>query len=49
MNDELSTHQAEMDERNATVLVSVNGKLVRRDKAVISVFDRGLADQEIEK
>lgn len=41
MNDELSTHQAEMDERNATVLVSVNGKLAQRDQAVVSVFDSG--------
>ena len=41
MNDEISTHQAEMDERNATVLISVNGRLARRDEAVVSVFDSG--------
>lgn len=41
MNDELSTHQAEMDERNTSVLVSVNGKLAQRDQAVVSVFDSG--------
>jgi len=41
MNDEVSTHQAEDDERNASVLISVNGELVARDKAVVSVFDSG--------
>ena len=41
MNDEVSTHQAEVDERNASVLISVNGKMVIRDQAVVSVFDSG--------
>ncbi len=41
MNDEISTHQAEQDERNTSVLVSVNGQLVKRDQAVVSVFDSG--------
>lgn len=41
MVNDISTHQAEMDERNASVLVSVNGHLVPRDQAVVSVFDSG--------
>ncbi|MDH5630535.1 MAG: aminotransferase class IV [Gammaproteobacteria bacterium] len=41
MTDEISTHQAEHDERNDKILISVNGKLVERDKAVVSVFDSG--------
>ena len=41
MNDEMTTHQAEEDERNDSVLISVNGNLVERDKAVVSVFDSG--------
>jgi len=41
MNDEISTHQAEDDERNGKVLISVNGELVPREKAVVSVFDSG--------
>ncbi len=41
MNDEIITHQAESDERNSAILISVNGKLVSRDQAVVSVFDSG--------
>jgi len=35
------THEYADDPRNADVLISVNGELVPRDKAVISVFDSG--------
>lgn len=35
------THDAVPDSRNDDILVSVNGKLVRRDEATISVFDSG--------
>ena len=35
------THDALPDDRNADILVSVNGKLVPRDEATISVFDSG--------
>lgn len=35
------THDAVPDSRNEDILVSVNGKLVRRDEATISVFDSG--------
>jgi branched-chain amino acid aminotransferase len=41
MSDDISTHQAEEDQRNNSVLLSVNGQLVTRDKAVVSVFDSG--------
>ena len=36
-----NTHQSEEDIRNETVLIYVNGDLVRRDKAVVSVYDSG--------
>ncbi len=36
-----STHQAVPDRRNAAVLVSVNGELVPRHEAKVSVFDSG--------
>ena len=35
------THNAVPDERNASVLIYVNGELVPRDQAKISVFDSG--------
>lgn len=35
------THEYLDDARNADILVSVNGELVRRDKATVSVFDSG--------
>ncbi|MCP3674729.1 MAG: aminotransferase class IV [Gammaproteobacteria bacterium] len=41
MNNEMTTHQAEEDKRNASVLISVNGEMVARDQAVVSVFDSG--------
>lgn len=36
-----STHDAEADARNDTILIYVNGKLVPKDQAVISVYDSG--------
>ncbi|MDX2158097.1 MAG: aminotransferase class IV [Hyphomicrobiaceae bacterium] len=36
-----STHEYVDDPRNATILISVNGKLVPRPEAVVSVFDSG--------
>ena len=36
-----STHAYEDDPRNADIMISVNGELVPRDKAVVSVFDSG--------
>ncbi|MDC0303626.1 aminotransferase class IV [Flavobacteriales bacterium] len=35
------THNAEKDPRNETIKISVNGELLVRDKAKISVFDSG--------
>ena len=35
------THDFAADPRNATILINVNGQLVPRDRAVVSVFDSG--------
>ncbi|MCJ7724899.1 MAG: aminotransferase class IV, partial [Acidimicrobiia bacterium] len=35
------THQSVPDERNAGVLVYINGAFVPRDRATVSVFDSG--------
>lgn len=35
------THDYDVDSRNASVLINVNGALMPRDKAVVSVFDSG--------
>lgn len=39
--DEASTHDADADPRNDTLLIYVNGKIVPRDEAVVSVYDSG--------
>lgn len=39
--DELSTHDTEEDERNQRILIYVNGELVPRDQAKVSVYDSG--------
>lgn len=36
-----STHDAEADDRNANILIHVNGQLVPKDQAVVSVYDSG--------
>ncbi|MBC8037379.1 MAG: aminotransferase class IV [Rhizobiales bacterium] len=36
-----SLHESQVDPRNADILISVNGSLFPRDKAVVSVFDSG--------
>jgi len=41
MTDHVSTHQAEEDARNADILIYVNGQLVPRRDAVVSVYDSG--------
>ncbi len=41
MNTEKSTHQAEEDERNASVMIYIDGNLFPREKALVSVFDSG--------
>jgi branched-chain amino acid aminotransferase len=41
MTDEITTHQAEDDARNENILIYVNGQIVPRDQAVVSVYDSG--------
>ncbi|MCP4274012.1 MAG: D-amino acid aminotransferase [Gammaproteobacteria bacterium] len=41
MNTEQSTHQAEEDERNASVVIYIDGNFFPREKAAVSVFDSG--------
>ncbi len=41
MTDETFTHAAEDDARNAEILLWVNGRLVPRAEAVVSVYDSG--------
>ncbi|MFV2034769.1 MAG: D-amino acid aminotransferase [Halocynthiibacter sp.] len=41
MNDPLTTHQSEDDARNEAVLIYVNGRIVPRAEATVSVYDSG--------
>ena len=41
MTDQLTTHQADDDTRNASILIYVDGKLVPKSEARISVYDSG--------
>jgi branched-chain amino acid aminotransferase len=41
MTDNVSTHQAEDDARNEAILIYVNGKIVPKAQAMISVYDSG--------
>ena len=41
MHDSHSTHDGQLDERNDNVLIYVNGEIVPRNEAKISVFDSG--------
>ncbi|MEJ2633618.1 MAG: D-amino acid aminotransferase [Acidihalobacter sp.] len=41
MNDHVTTHQAEEDARNENVLIHVNGRIVPKAEAVVSVYDSG--------
>ncbi|TNC74289.1 D-amino acid aminotransferase [Rubellimicrobium roseum] len=40
-DDHISTHQAEDDARNEQILIWVNGRLLPRAQAVVSVYDSG--------
>lgn len=40
-NQEISTHDAENDERNQSILIYVNGELRPREQATVSVYDSG--------
>lgn len=41
MSDHVTTHQAEDDARNESILIYVNGKIVPKSEAVVSVYDSG--------
>ncbi|QXT41174.1 aminotransferase class IV [Gymnodinialimonas ceratoperidinii] len=41
MNDTLTTHDALEDPRNADIKIYVNGEIVHRDEAKVSVYDSG--------
>ncbi|MGL6211810.1 MAG: D-amino acid aminotransferase [Paracoccaceae bacterium] len=41
MTDHVSTHQAEEDARNEAILIWVNGAIVPKAEAVVSVYDSG--------
>jgi len=41
MNDAKTTHDSEHDPRNDDLLIYVNGELVHKDQAVVSVYDSG--------
>tara|TARA_B110000114_G_C15014190_1_gene366103 strand:+ start:123 stop:1031 length:909 start_codon:yes stop_codon:yes gene_type:complete len=41
MTINVSTHQAAEDERNNNILIYVNGKIVPKNEAVVSVYDSG--------
>lgn len=41
LSDTLTTHSAEHDTRNDNLLIHVNGALVPKDQAVVSVYDSG--------
>lgn len=41
MTDTVTTHQAEDDLRNESILIYVDGRIVPRAEAVVSVYDSG--------
>ena len=41
MNDHVTTHQASDDARNESIRIYVNGEIVPRDQAKVSVYDSG--------
>jgi len=41
MTDNVSTHQAEEDARNQAILIHVNGQIVPKAQAMVSVYDSG--------
>ncbi len=41
MTDHVSTHQAEEDARNEAILIWVNGRIVPKAQAMVSVYDSG--------
>lgn len=41
MSDKMSTHQSEEDARNDSILIYVDGRIVPKAEAVVSVYDSG--------
>ena len=41
MSDHQTTHQAEEDARNDAILIWLNGQLVPKAQALVSVYDSG--------
>lgn len=41
MTDNVTTHQAEEDARNEAILIYLNGKIVPKNEALVSVYDSG--------
>jgi branched-chain amino acid aminotransferase len=41
MNEQVTTHQAEEDARNEAILIYVNGRIVPKAQATVSVYDSG--------
>lgn len=41
MDDHVTTHQAADDQRNETIKIYVNGQIVPREQAMVSVYDSG--------
>lgn len=41
MTDKMTTHQAQEDERNEGILIYLNGQIVPKSQAVVSVYDSG--------
>ena len=39
--DHMSPHESESDERNQSLKVYLNGKIVLREQALVSVYDAG--------
>ncbi|NBQ51820.1 MAG: aminotransferase class IV, partial [Marivivens sp.] len=37
----VTTHQAEEDSRNETILIYLNGRIVPKAEALVSVYDSG--------
>lgn len=41
MSEKITTHQAQDDDRNNSILIYVDGRIVPKEKALISVYDSG--------
>ena len=42
MTDHVTTHQAADDARNEDILIYLNGQLLPKERALVSVYDSGL-------